>query len=61
MADPLKIDLSFGPATLDLNALRRWFKEAPVRTVAYRFLQVFNDHGVKNTQIQRLVPEVTLD
>ncbi|MBX3728504.1 MAG: hypothetical protein KF858_04900 [Candidatus Sumerlaeia bacterium] len=61
MADPLKIDLSFGPATLDLNTLRRWFKEAPVRTVAYRFLKVFNDHGVKNTQIQRLVPEVTLD
>ncbi|MEQ8819420.1 MAG: hypothetical protein RLY93_04195 [Sumerlaeia bacterium] len=61
MNDPININVGLGPATLDLNALRRWFKEAPVRTVAYRFLKVFNDYGVKNTQIQRLVPEITLD
>ena len=61
LPDPLNLSIKAGPASLDLNALRRWFKEAPVRTVAYRFLKVFNDHGVKNTQIQRLIPAVTLD
>jgi len=32
-----------------------------MRIVAYRFLKVFHDHGVKITQIQRLIPEATLD
>jgi len=61
MSDPVNLSFGFGNATLDVNALVRWFKEAPVRTVAYRFLKLFNDHGVKNTQIQRLIPEVTLE
>jgi len=59
--DPISVCFGLGGASVDVNALVRWFKEAPVRTVAYRFLKVFNDHGVKITQIQRLIPEVTLD
>lgn len=61
MNDPLKVNIGIGSARLDVNALVRWFREAPVREVAYRFLKVFNEHGVRNTQIQRLISEVTLD
>jgi hypothetical protein len=44
-----------------LKSVLKWRKEAPSRETAERFLKVFNDHGIKNTQIQRLLPEVTLD
>lgn len=61
MTDPLNFSIKVGPATLDLNALHRRVKKAPVLLVAYRFLKAFKDHDVKITQIQRLIPEITLD
>jgi hypothetical protein len=36
-------------------------QERSVQSVAERFLKLFKDHGVEPTQIQRLIPEITLD
>jgi hypothetical protein len=50
---------------LNVRALLRHFSEKaktdPVSAVAYRFLYLFQEHGVPVTQIPRLLPNLALD
>ena len=60
------IESRIGPAWLSLNVrafLRRLNKKPkidPIGIVAQRFIQIFDEHGVRPTQITRFLPEITL-
>ena len=66
MADDI-IEIKPGVPGLKLNVralLRHFAKKAktdPISAVAYRFLYLFQEHGVPVTQIPRLLPNLTLD
>lgn len=61
--DPLEIKPSIVGVTLNLNEIWRRWRAKPEATsvVVRRFLDLFQSHGVGPTQMQRLLPEVTLD
>jgi hypothetical protein len=59
------LKLEIGPITLDVDALMCWLlvksKNDLMASVAFRFLQLFKDHGVAISQIPRLIPQLTLE
>lgn len=63
--DIIGCKLNIGPVSVDLRALARKLLSAkdsnPALKTAGRFLSLFEQHGVSATQIQRFIPEVTLD
>lgn len=64
----MKISFNLGPGSVELStdmiallkALASLRRESPVATVGQRFLQVFIEHGVKPSQIPRLLSSVNL-
>jgi len=66
--DNLKLTINWGPLSLELAAdviallkgLSSLRRTSPVAVVGERFLQVFIQHGVRPTQIPRLLPSISL-
>lgn len=56
-------NLDYGLLKLDLAAIAKnvYSYFLPVNTAARRFVQVFEEHGIKITQIPRIVPTLTFD
>lgn len=61
--DIIKFEPRWGPFRLNVGALLRRLQSSPEpgSAVAVRFLKLFAWHGVQPTQIQRFLPQVTLD
>jgi hypothetical protein len=66
--DILEVKPGIGPFKLNLRAAFRWFrrlssksKPDPVIVVAQRFIQLFEEHGVPDQQIPRLIPSLSLN
>lgn len=59
----ISANLGYGPLKLDLATLVKQIHSyfRPVSIAARRFVQVFEDHGIKITQIPRILPTLTLD
>lgn len=59
------IEMKLGAGGIRLNVNELWRrlrrKHSPADRVAHRFLELFQAHGVAPAQIQRLLPQVTLD
>ena len=62
---PIEIKPKFGPVTINVIALWRWFKQRSktdrVSLAAQRFLELFEAHGIAATQIQHFLPQLTFD
>ena len=63
--DPIiEIKPTFGGVTLNLNEVWRRLRRKPqvhkIESLAERFLQLFNDHGIEITQIPRWLPALSL-
>lgn len=61
MGTSVKIDLPPGSVTVDISDIIEWLRKDPTAEVARRFIKLFKDHGIMPTQIQRVLPSVTLN
>lgn len=65
MRDIIEIKPKVGPIALNVRELWRWLSKralnAKTTSVAKRFIQLFEWHGLQVTQIQHFFPEITLD
>lgn len=61
--DIIELKQGFGPLKINIRALLRSLQNRPdgASVVATRFLDVFRQHGIVESQIQRFIPEITLD